>query len=226
MSTKASGILRRRRIIRLAAYQDDACFHCQRPMRLLLPDHAYAPDEANAGDCASLDHATPLSAGGTNRIENLFVAHRSCNSARHHAPLSDADRVRLNALNAKRQPLIDAQAGAQCAATFGIATPASATLAVILDGLSGHDGKIRRERINSILSRFTGDLAQLDHVPDPGRRRFFAKLVLHEAKSWIEALGDHESRTFALNVLVGLARRHGAATKAVATTPPPREDSP
>ena len=58
-------------------------------------------DPANIGKCASLDHITPRSKGGTDDPSNLRVACMSCNASRQDTPIDEwRDRKKLGALTA------------------------------------------------------------------------------------------------------------------------------
>lgn len=55
----------RRKVVRMLASQNGLCGICGKPAK---------PKECN------LDHITPKSKGGSNRLENLQAAHRECNT--------------------------------------------------------------------------------------------------------------------------------------------------
>lgn len=52
----------------------DLCWLCDEPIDFTLPE--------GDGMCASLDHVIPQSAGGTWRLSNLRLAHKTCNGLR------------------------------------------------------------------------------------------------------------------------------------------------
>ena len=64
-----------RRYIELIYARDgDACCLCRRPIAMDLP--------GSHPDGPSIEHHLPVSKGGTNALDNLGLAHRSCNQRR------------------------------------------------------------------------------------------------------------------------------------------------
>ncbi len=54
------------------------CHHCPLPVDCTLP--------GSAPNGPTLEHVIPISEGGTNDLENLRIAHRSCNLKRGDRP--------------------------------------------------------------------------------------------------------------------------------------------
>lgn len=209
MAAKANR-LRRRRIIQLSAFQDDLCFHCGKPMRLRDPEHTYDSDESNDDDYASFDHAVPAACGGSNRIENLVIAHRSCNSARHHAPLSADDLARVAALNEKRKDLIEeADKGDEIPelATYGGRSAPAIALHEYLSALEGRDGVRVRRHVNRFIGKFQTELSALRQIVDDGCRRRFAELLLRAVREEVHHITDIKARYLTDEVLVVLYRK-------------------
>jgi hypothetical protein len=95
-------ITRRRRLARLAKYQDNLCFHCGMPLELLEVEKIYGSNEGNGKWMASYDHLIPRDQNGPDRMKNTVIAHRSCNSIKGNN-LPDTDMLkRLKELNKKR----------------------------------------------------------------------------------------------------------------------------
>ena len=79
----------------VAAHTDGACHLCHQPVDLAL----YGPTGAFGDDTANVDHLIPQSFGGDDELENLRIAHGTCNSIRgirhvHEARLELAGTVR------------------------------------------------------------------------------------------------------------------------------------
>jgi 5-methylcytosine-specific restriction endonuclease McrA len=57
--------------------QDGLCFYCRAPMQI---------------EDSTFDHLLPLALGGMDRIDNLILACRSCNSEKSHGLLTPLGR--------------------------------------------------------------------------------------------------------------------------------------
>lgn len=74
MKTKRSGHrVRQAQAAVLWEIQERRCIHCHRLM---------GPYGGKGQRSATLEHFWPKRSGGSNRLENLALAHRSCNEAR------------------------------------------------------------------------------------------------------------------------------------------------
>lgn len=219
MSNRKTGIVRRRRVVRLAARQGNACFHCGGPLVLLDPDRCYDVGEANGEDVASIDHVVPADIGGTNHLSNLVVAHRGCNSKRGSRPPTDDELARLAALNEARADLVANGAGGISPDTFGRGSAAAAHLADILNRAEGPDGRRLREKVNRRLAQFTEDIGAVFSLPQRGLRDRLARMLYEEQRG---RAGDIENPagTLMLNVMKTAWRQRREAAERKASGPP------
>ncbi len=88
---------RNRKRRRLAAYQDNLCFYCEKIM--IFSDEA---DDPNGPLIASYDHFHSRATGGSGDQSNLVLAHRVCNSQHSHFRKSEELYEKFRALNIKR----------------------------------------------------------------------------------------------------------------------------
>jgi 5-methylcytosine-specific restriction endonuclease McrA len=79
-SQKLRGI----KITKLIARDGMECSICGIPMNRKI-------EAPGRGDAISFDHIIPRSEGGSDRIENLRLAHRACNSIRGVDPVAEGD---------------------------------------------------------------------------------------------------------------------------------------
>lgn len=66
--------------------QGGMCCHCRSPVE--NPDVAREKGWSHRGRAPSLEHVKPRSRGGSNRLENLLLAHEGCNQRRGTRALS------------------------------------------------------------------------------------------------------------------------------------------
>jgi hypothetical protein len=161
--SRRSAVLRRRFLLRLAAAQDELCFHCDKPMDLPEAKSYYENDSRNDPNVASLDHLVPKSKNGR-RGFNVVIAHRRCNELRGNADPTPEQIAKLDALNIKRLHLFTEEMGKTSPATFGIITNASVVLAHILDHYEGDKPHHLRHRICSLFQKFNFDMNAIDLV--------------------------------------------------------------
>lgn len=69
---------RRRKLIRLWERDFGVCSICLK--EVIHP----SLETLNSNDGSSADHIIPWARGGSNHLDNLRLAHRECNSERHH----------------------------------------------------------------------------------------------------------------------------------------------
>jgi len=186
---------------RLAEQQDNRCFHCDAPMLLLEPhlkhDGQQMRTRANGSHVASIEHMVARAAGGANRIENLVVACRDCNSRRGKRPPTDDEVRRLAMLNEKRGIVISETRHIMEASSFGIETKASIYLMDLLTELEGEAGLKVRRRVSQILSRFNMDMAAIRCIQGEGTWDRVSRLLIEEEfkRAEIELEGDIRTTT-------------------------------
>lgn len=82
----------------VAAHTDGACHLCHEPVDLAL----YGRTGAFGDDTATVDHLIPQSAGGDDHLDNLRIAHGTCNSIRGTRAVDD---VRLELAGTATAPM-------------------------------------------------------------------------------------------------------------------------
>lgn len=176
---------------RMAEHQDDLCFLCEKQMVFLPANQRHENHTGNGGDFASMHHVVPRSLGGHNRLTNLVVTHRSCNSVVGKRPPTVDELVRLDALNERRAEMLTEIRGIISAESFGQETPASLYLVDLLEEIEGHEAVKARRMVTTTITRMAMELAAIDKVHDNRMWERIAKLIVDDAITKSEALNTY-----------------------------------
>jgi HNH endonuclease len=174
---------KRNRTIKLAKFQNNLCFHCHEPLILLDPATFYKPGTTNQDLIASYDHVIPLYGNGTNRIRNIVIAHRRCNSNKGSTPPTPEMLERLDKLNEKRFTMIQESASEeidQYVSSFIKPTRALHFLSNIVSELNEKEAHRMRTKINGNMQKFLEKLDKLRDIEDRNFRNHMFQLLLGE----------------------------------------------
>lgn len=97
----------------VAAHTDGACHLCHQPADLAL----YGPTGAYGYDTVTVDHLIPQSHGGDDHLDNLRIAHGTCNSFRGTREVEDA---RMELAGTARPPMSSSEKTAWSVGAGGV----------------------------------------------------------------------------------------------------------